>query len=103
MLYTAVLRTVLCLSLALLCHILDDTFDFLITGKEFERVIDSHGPDHVSALMQKVISALEHLEQFAAAGDAEDDTVEQLRTTITHYELDEAKRTEERQRINRVS
>ena len=34
-----------------------------LSGKEFERLIDSHGPEHVTELMQKVISALEHLEQ----------------------------------------
>ena len=34
--------------------------------------------------MQKVISALEHLERFAAEADAETDTMDQLRSTINH-------------------
>ena len=48
--------------------------------------------------MQKVISALEHLEQFAASSDAEKDTIECLQKTVTHLELEEAKKIEERQR-----
>ena len=68
------------------------------SGKEFERLIDSHGPEHVTELMQKVISALEHLEQFAATSDSERDTIECLQRTVTHLELEEAKKVEERQR-----
>ena len=48
--------------------------------------------------MQKVISALEHLEQFAASADSERDTIECLQRTVTHLELEEAKKVEERQR-----
>ncbi len=65
-------------------------------------MIDSHGPDHVSGLMQKVISALEHLERFAADSDAEEDALEQLRRTVSHLEREEAKRNEERQRVATV-
>ena len=32
--------------------------------QEFEELIDLHGPDQVTQLMQKVISALEQLEVF---------------------------------------
>jgi len=67
-------------------------------GKEFEVLIDSHGPDHVTQLMQKVISTLEHLEKLAALGDAERETIENLRTTISHLELEDTKKNEERQR-----
>jgi hypothetical protein len=35
---------------------------WLIYCQEFEEMIDLHGPDQVSHLMQKVISALEQLE-----------------------------------------
>ena len=69
-----------------------------LSGKEFERLIDSHGPEHVTELMQKVISALEHLEQFASSADSERDTIECLQRTVTHLELEEAKKVEERQR-----
>ena len=45
-----------------------------------------------------MISALEHLEQFAATSDSERDTIECLQRTVTHLELEEAKKIEERQR-----
>ena len=61
-------------------------------------LIDSHGPDHVTQLMQKVISALEHLEKLAGAKDHEVETIENLRTTISHLELEDNKKNEERQR-----
>ncbi len=70
-------------------------------GKEFEVVIDSHGPDHISGLMQKVISALEHLERFAADADEEEEAMEQLRSTVAHLEREEAKKNEERQRVTK--
>ena len=65
-------------------------------------MIDSHGPEHVTSLMQKVISALEHLEKFAAAGDTEEATIEHLRATITHLELEQIKKTEEKHRHSKV-
>lgn len=55
---------------------------FLI-GKEFEALIDSHGPDHVTGLMQKVIHALEHLEQLTSEKEIENQHVENLKSTIT--------------------
>ena len=72
------------------------------SGKEFEVLIDSHGPEHVTQLMQKVISALEHLERMAAVRDQECETIETLRTTISHLELEDNKKNEERQRNNKV-
>jgi len=67
-------------------------------GKEFEVLIDSHGPEHVTQLMQKVISSLEQLEKLATLGDAERETIENLNTTISHLELEDTKKIEERQR-----
>lgn len=61
-------------------------------------MIDSHGPEHVTQLMQKVISALEHLEKLAGSSDLERETIENLRTTISHLELEDTKKNEERQR-----
>ena len=72
------------------------------SGKEFEVLIDSHGPDHVTQLMQKVISALEHLERMSAARDNECETIENLQTTISHLELEDLKKNEERQRNAKV-
>merc|ERR1719154_218633 len=51
-------------------------------GKEFEHLIDQHGAEQVTSLMQKVISALEHLEI--------------LRKTIEHLEHEETKKADER-------
>jgi hypothetical protein len=75
---------------------------FTFLGKEFERLIDSHGPEHVTELMQKVIAALEHLERFAASSDAEKDMIDRLQKTVTHFELGEVKKIEERQRNDQV-
>ena len=71
-------------------------------GKEFEKLIDSHGPDHVKDLMQKVINALEHLEKLSSERDSEKSMIDCLQNTITHLELEDNKKLEERQRNARV-
>ncbi len=53
--------------------------------------------------MQKVISALEHLEKLSSARDSEEQTIESLKTTITHLELEDIKKNEERIRNSKVS
>ena len=78
-------------------------FSCLFTGKEFEVLIDSHGPEHVTQLMQKVISALEHLESLSATRDQEKETIENLRTTISHLEIEDTKKNEEKHRNAKVS
>ena len=65
-------------------------------------MIDSHGPEHVTQLMQKVISALEDLEKLAGSKDRERETIEELLTTISHLELEDTKKNEERQRNAKV-
>ena len=72
------------------------------TGKEFETLIDSHGPDHVQHLMQKVINALEQLERLASEKDKENSAVDSLQTMVEHLEVEENKKQEERQRNARV-
>ena len=52
--------------------------------------------------MQKVISSLEQLEKLATLGDAERETIENLNTTISHLELEDTKKIEERQRDSKV-
>ena len=74
----------------------------MFTGKEFEVLIDSHGPEHVTQLMQKVISALEHLESLSATRDQEKETIENLRTTISHLEIEDTKKNEEKHRNAKV-
>ena len=65
-------------------------------------LIDSHGPEHVTPLMQKVISALEDLEKLAATRDQERETIDSLKTTISHLELEDTKKKEETQRNAKV-
>ena len=80
-------------------------YDFVLftIGKEFEVLIDSHGPEHVTPLMQKVISALEDLEKLAATRDLEKETIDSLKTTISHLEIEDTKKKEETQRNAKVS
>ena len=76
-------------------------YDFVL-GKEFEVLIDSHGPEHVTPLMQKVISALEDLEKLASTRDQEKETIDSLKTTISHLEIEDTKKKEETQRNAKV-
>jgi len=70
-------------------------------GKEFEELIDLHGPDQVTQLMQKVISALEQLEVLVQRNDSELLMIEELRRTIEHLEHEDNKKTEERHKYAR--
>jgi len=70
-------------------------------GKEFEELIDLHGPDQVTQLMQKVISALEQLEVLVQRNDSELLMIDELRRTIEHLEHEDNKKTEERHKYAR--
>ena len=59
-------------------------------------MIDNHGADVVTSLMQKVISALEHLELLVQNSEAEMETIEDLRKTIEHLEHEDNKKADER-------
>ena len=65
-------------------------------GKEFEQLIDHHGAEEVTSLMQKVISALEHLEVLVQNSESELQTIEDLRKTIEHLEHEDNKKADER-------
>merc|ERR1719471_2433142 len=65
-------------------------------GKEFEHLIDQHGAEEVTSLMQKVISALEHLEQLVQNSETELQMIEDLRKTIEHLEHEDNKKADER-------
>ena len=65
-------------------------------GKEFEHLIDNHGAEEVTSLMQKVISALEHLEVLVQNSESELQTIEDLRKTIEHLEHEDNKKADER-------
>jgi hypothetical protein len=53
--------------------------------------------------MQKVISALEHLESLSSEKEGENQLVDTLKTTITRLELEDHKRSEERHRHDKVN
>jgi len=67
-------------------------------GKEFEELIDSHGAEHITSLMQKVISALEHLENLVQKTDSEQTVIEDLKKNIEHLEHEDTKKIEERKK-----
>ena len=59
-------------------------------------MIDQHGAEQVTSLMQKVISALEHLEVLVQHNEAEQEVIEDLNKTIEHLEHEESKKADER-------
>jgi len=65
-------------------------------GKEFEELIDKHGPEQVTELMKKVISALEQLEVLVQRNDSEQMLIEDLKRTIEHLEHEDTKKNDER-------
>ena len=66
--------------------------------QEFEELIDSHGAEHITCLMQKVISALEHLEDLVQKNDSERTVIDDLKKTIEHLEHEDTKKIEERKK-----
>ncbi|KAG8233896.1 hypothetical protein J437_LFUL005224, partial [Ladona fulva] len=70
-------------------------------GKEFEKIIDTHGTEAVTSLMPKVINALEHLERLATKNDRENTTVQELRARIMHLENDKIEKAEGRLRFEK--
>ncbi|EEB14653.1 Vimentin, putative [Pediculus humanus corporis] len=70
-------------------------------GKEFEKIIDGHGPDIVMSLMPKVIYALEHLENFSLQNEKENTIVQDLKSKITKLELEKIEKAEDQKRFER--
>ena len=70
--------------------------------QEFEQLIDQHGAEQVTSLMQKVISALEHLEVLVQHNEAEQEVIEDLNKTIEHLEHEESKKADERIKYARL-
>ena len=64
-------------------------------------MIDHHGADQVTSLMQKVISALEHLEVLVQKNDSELILIEDLKKTIEHLEHEDTKKNDERHKYAR--
>ena len=57
-------------------------------------LIDQHGAEQVTQLMQKVISALEQLELLVQKNDSELLLIEDLRKTIEHMQHEDNKKVE---------
>ncbi|OON13455.1 hypothetical protein X801_10773, partial [Opisthorchis viverrini] len=76
-----------------------DVYDIAASiGKEFEAIIDRHGPDSVSSLMPKVISVLEELEDFASRFDSEGRELVTLQLAVRRLELEKCERVNDRTR-----
>lgn len=69
--------------------------------QEFEQLIDLHGAEQVTTLMQKVIASLEHLEVLVQNNEAEQQMIEDLNKTIEHLEHEESKKADERIKYER--
>ncbi|TGZ73925.1 hypothetical protein CRM22_001230, partial [Opisthorchis felineus] len=76
-----------------------DVYDIAASiGKEFEAIIDRHGPDSVSSLMPKVINVLEELEDFASRFDSEGRELVTLQLAVRRLELEKCERANDRTR-----
>ena len=71
-------------------------------GKEFESIIDRHGPEAVTDLMPKVITCLEHLEFFSNKNAKENTEISELKTTVEKLEQEKSAKAEERAKFEKV-
>ncbi|CAM1320712.1 RILPL1 (predicted) [Pycnogonum litorale] len=77
-----------------------DVYDIAsLIGKEFEKLIETHGAEVVTGLMPKVICALEHLEDFAAKCESENVEIGQLKTAINQLQTEKHESAEYRHRF----
>ncbi|CAH0548611.1 unnamed protein product [Brassicogethes aeneus] len=65
-------------------------------GKECEKIIDKFGADAVTALMPKVINALELLENLATRNERENTQLQELESKISQLENDKLEKQEYR-------
>lgn len=72
-------------------------------GKEFEKLIESFGPDSIINLVPKVINALEALENLATKNERENTEVQSLQAKISQLQTDKFEKLEERQRFEKVN
>lgn len=71
-------------------------------GKECEKIIDHYGADAVTALMPKVINALELLENLATKNERENTQLLELKSKISQLENDKIEKAEYRQKFEKV-
>ncbi|KAJ8916549.1 hypothetical protein NQ315_000191 [Exocentrus adspersus] len=70
-------------------------------GKECEKIIDQYGADAVTALMPKVINALELLENLATKNERENTRLHELQAKISQLENDKLEKAEYRQKFEK--
>ena len=80
-----------------------DVYDIAASiGKEFELIIDNHGPEAVTELMPKVITVLEHLENLASRNQKENAEIVELRYAVEKLQAEKAAKAEQRERYEQV-
>ncbi|VEN51267.1 unnamed protein product [Callosobruchus maculatus] len=70
-------------------------------GKECEKIIDLYGADAVTALMPKVINALELLENLATKNERENTLLNELQSKIAQLENDKLEKAEYRKKFEK--
>ncbi|XP_031635140.1 RILP-like protein homolog [Contarinia nasturtii] len=70
-------------------------------GKECEKIIDCYGADAVTALMPKVVNALEMLEALASRNENENTTMQALSDRVASLESEKIERAVFREKLQR--
>jgi len=73
-----------------------------VIGSQFEKLIDSYGPESVSNLMPTVIRVLEHLEELAKFSEAERAEAVELKFTIERLLAEKKLKAEQRVKYEKV-
>lgn len=71
-------------------------------GKECEKIIDCYGAEAVTALMPKVVNALEMLEALASNNENENTTMQMLTDRVTCLESEKIERALYREKLQKV-
>lgn len=71
-------------------------------GKECEKIIDCYGAEAVTALMPKVVNALEMLESLAGRNENENTTMQVLSDRVALLESEKIERAVYREKLQRV-
>ncbi|VDL95310.1 unnamed protein product [Schistocephalus solidus] len=80
-----------------------DVYDIAAAiGKEFETIIDKHGPDSVCSLMPKVIHILEELEDYASRLESQDGEILALQAAVDRIEFERLSHAQDRLRCEQV-
>ena len=71
-------------------------------GKDFEKLIDSYGPESITNLMPKVINVLEQLECMVCKQENHNATIQDLNAKIRHLETSQLEKAEHRAKFVEV-